>query len=103
MLKEKEELFENALAVAEDIKRKAEKILGECDVYIAGSFAEGRHNLSSDLDILIVSGRIPEKFSFEWYADFVKRLTDNSWINIHPVNRHKFREVRRHYGKIIEV
>ncbi len=103
MLKEKERIFENAFSLAGEIKRKAEEILGECEVYITGSFAEGRHNLSSDLDILIVSERIPERFSFDWYADFVKSLTDNSWINIHPVNRQKFKEVGRYYGKIIEV
>ena len=103
MLKEKERLFENAFSVAEEIKKKAQKILGECEVYITGSFTEGRHNFSSDLDILIVSDRIPQKFDFEWYASFVKSLTDNSRINIHPVNRKMFLRNRKLYGEVIEV
>ncbi|WP_307772164.1 MULTISPECIES: nucleotidyltransferase domain-containing protein [Archaeoglobus] len=43
------------------MKEKARKILGDCEVFIVGSFARGEHTLSSDLDILIVSSKIPEK------------------------------------------
>ncbi len=69
--------------IAAEVKERAEKILGNCEVFIVGSYARGEYTLSSDLDILIVSDRIPERFSFKWYVELVRSLTDDERVNIH--------------------
>lgn len=103
MLRENEDFFRNAKRIAAEVRERAEKILGDCEVFIVGSYARGEHTLSSDLDILIVSDRIPERFSFEWYAGFVKALTDDDRVNIHPVCKKRFGDVEKAYTPRIRV
>ncbi|MBC7110529.1 MAG: nucleotidyltransferase domain-containing protein [Archaeoglobi archaeon] len=102
-LKKNRELFERAEKIASEIKKKAKGIFEDAEVYITGSYARGEHTLSSDLDILIVSERIPEKFSFEFYRDAVIKLTDDPRVNIHLVNRRKFAELKKLYSPLIPV
>lgn len=97
------EFFEKANEIALEIKDKAKKIFGDCKVYITGSYARGEHTLSSDLDILIVSERVPEKMSFEYYKGVVKELTDDYRINIHILGKKKFEELRGLYEPLIPV
>ncbi len=103
LLEKNRKFFDNAMITARQVERRAKKIFDDCQVFIVGSFAEGRHKLSSDLDILIISQKIPEKFSFEWYCNIVKRLSDDNRVNIHLVNKRKFKEVKRLYWPRIEV
>ena len=98
MLEKNEELFRRAKDVAREIKERASKIFGDCEVYLVGSYARGDYTLSSDLDVLVVSNKIPEKIDFEWYCDIVRRLTDDDRINIHLMNRGKFKEVQGFYS-----
>ncbi len=42
------------------MKSAAKHILGEVRVYLFGSIAEGRDTPSSDIDVMVVSSRIPE-------------------------------------------
>lgn len=58
---------------------------------MVGSYAKGTYTLPSDLDILVVSDNIPEKLNFEWYKNTVKELTDDYRINIHLLNKKKFK------------
>lgn len=83
ILKKNKDLFEKAEEIAKDIKRKAEDFFEDSEVYIVGSYARGDFTLSSDLDILIVSDKIPEKLDFEWYCTVVKKLTDDNRVNVH--------------------
>lgn len=103
MLDKNEEFFSKAMEMAKEIKEKAIKIFDDCEVFVVGSYARGEHTLSSDLDILIVSDKVPEKFDFEWYSSLVKKLTDDNKINIHPVNREKFKKLERAYIPRISV
>jgi len=102
-LKENEKFFAKAFEIAEGIKRKAEKLFGDCEVFIVGSFARGEHRLNSDLDLLIVSTKIPSKLNFEDYCKFVKALTEDDRINIHLLNRERFEEMKRFYEPMIRV
>ncbi len=103
MLEKNEELFRKARDVAREIKRRALEIFGDCEVYLVGSYAKGNYTLSSDLDILIVSDRIPERINFEWYCHIVKKLTDDHRINIHLVNRKKFEGIQKMYSPRLPV
>lgn len=103
MLKKNEEFFSKAFEIAKDVKEKAKEILGDCEVYIIGSFARGEHTLSSDLDILIVSELIPEKPNFEKYCEIVREISEDPRINIHLLNKSKFEELKSFYGRRIEI
>ena len=103
MLEKNREFFEKAERIASDIKSKAREIFRDCEVYIVGSFARKEHNLSSDLDILIVSDEIPEKLDLEFYCKLVKNLSTDERVNIHPINRRKFKEIEKIYSPKIPV
>ncbi|ADC65578.1 DNA polymerase beta domain protein region [Ferroglobus placidus DSM 10642] len=103
VLKKNRELFEKADEIAREVKERAKKLFDDCEVYIVGSYAKKEFTLSSDLDILIVSSKIPEKFSFEWYSEIVKSLTDDNRINIHLVSRKKFDNLKSLYRPRIPV
>ncbi|WP_456369268.1 nucleotidyltransferase domain-containing protein [Geoglobus sp.] len=99
LLRKNEDFFRNAKMIAVEAKERAEKIFGECEVFMVGSYARGEHTLSSDLDILIVSDRIPERFSPEWCVELVRSLTDDERVNIHPVCIKRFRDVEKVYTR----
>ena len=103
MLRRNEELFRRAEEVARRVKERAVEMFGECRVYIVGSYARGEHTLSSDLDILIVSDSIPERYSFEWYKSVVWKLTDDPRVNVHLLNPRKLREMEALYRPMREV
>ncbi len=103
LLERNREFFDRALEIAKEIAEKAKEMFEDCEVYVVGSFARGTHKLSSDLDILIVSDKIPEKIDFEWYSKVVKALTDDYRINIHLVNKEKFEKVEKLYSPRIRV
>ena len=103
ILEKNREFFEEAIKIAKDIAEKAKKMFGDCEVFITGSFARGDHKLSSDLDILIVSDKIPDKIDFEFYSRIVKALTNDSRVNIHLLNRRRLKEVDRIYAPRIKV
>jgi len=103
LLEKNKEFFEQAIDIALKIKEKARRLFGECEVYITGSYARGSYTLSSDLDILIVSDTIPEKLSFEWYSDVVKKLTDDWRVNLHLLNKERFKETERLYRPLMPV
>ena len=103
ILKRNEEFFEKAEIIAREIKRRANEILGDCKVYIVGSYARREYTLSSDLDILIVSDSIPERYSFEWYSSVVKRLTDDPRVNVHLLNPRRLRKLAALYRPMREV
>ncbi|MEM3874671.1 MAG: nucleotidyltransferase domain-containing protein [Candidatus Bathyarchaeia archaeon] len=54
--------LKNYKRVAREIKKLAQKHLGNVDVYVFGSVIEGKPTASSDIDILIVKDKIgPEE------------------------------------------
>ena len=47
--------------LAEAVAKAAKTLLGDCQVYIFGSAAEGKATAASDVDILIIAENLPEK------------------------------------------
>ncbi len=103
ILRRNEEFFRRAENIAREIKKRASEVLGDCKVYIVGSYARGEHTLSSDLDVLIVSDAVPERYSFEWYASIVRTLTDDPRVNVHLLNPKRFGELMTLYRPMKEV
>jgi predicted nucleotidyltransferase len=102
-LEKNKEFFSRINDIAKEIEKKAKEIFEDAEVYITGSYARGEHTLSSDLDILIVSEEIPEKFTFEWYRDVIFRLTDDLRVNVHLLNRRKLSKLKKLYSPMIPV
>ncbi|MDK2795724.1 MAG: uncharacterized protein PWQ58_923 [Archaeoglobaceae archaeon] len=102
-LRKNEEFFAKAYEIAKEIKKRAKEVFGDCDVFIVGSFAQGEHTLSSDLDLLIVSSKIPSRLKFEEYSKFVKLLTNDDRVNIHLLSKESFEEVKKFYEPRIEI
>ncbi|MHA1580835.1 MAG: nucleotidyltransferase domain-containing protein [Candidatus Freyarchaeota archaeon] len=46
ILEENKDFFKKAFEIAEKISKKVEKLLGDCEVYVTGSFARGEHTHS---------------------------------------------------------
>ena len=100
ILEREAKVFEEAEKIKELIEKRAKEIFEDAEVYIVGSYKEKKHKLFSDLDILIVSEKIPEKINFEWYYNIVKKLLEGlnfEKINIHLVNKKKFGELQKLY------
>lgn len=56
--------FDNYLGYVKNIKGNFEKLLGEVRVYVFGSVISGNYSIfSSDIDILIISDKAPNKIS----------------------------------------
>lgn len=51
---------------ASRIAGAAERLLGECEVYVFGSVAEGRETGGSDVDVLIICGGLPGRTLERW-------------------------------------
>lgn len=103
ILQRNDEFFRRAEDIAREVKKRAHEILGDCEVYIVGSYARGEHTLSSDLDILVVSDAIPERYSLEWYVSMVRNITDDPRVNVHLLNPKRIRELKALYRPMIRV
>lgn len=60
MVREESRYRRDPQKLARAVKRVAEHILGEVRVYLFGSVAEGKDTPSSDIDIMVISSRVPE-------------------------------------------
>ncbi len=75
------------------MKSAAKHILGEVRVYLFGSIAEGRDTPSSDIDVMVVSSRIPETAGER--ARVVARMLEDIGLEA-PLEIHTLRPGRRH-------
>jgi hypothetical protein len=57
---EKKKFFENYRFYCQKIKREAENFLGPCRVLVFGSIVKGKFTPRSDIDVLIISEKLPE-------------------------------------------
>ena len=59
---ERKKFFINYKKYSSEIKNKAKQLLGEVKVLVFGSVIKNSYNIvNSDIDILIISDRLPEK------------------------------------------
>ncbi len=60
LVREEERYRRDPVRIAKVVKEIAEEIFGEVRVYLFGSVAEGMDTPSSDVDIMVVSRRVPK-------------------------------------------
>jgi len=58
--KKKQKYFKNYIRYAKIISQRAKRILNDAEVIIFGSIVKGNYSIESDIDILIISKKIPE-------------------------------------------
>ncbi len=64
----------------EKIARSARNVLGDVEIYVFGSAAEGKLTASSDIDLLIVYEGAPE--DFEAYENLKERILRGAGLDI---------------------
>ena len=86
-LERREKYFKDYLKFARLIKKRAEKIFSKARVLVFGSVIRGDYLPDSDIDILVISKRIP--FDFSAQVRLKKKLAKNfpdSPFQIHLVS-----------------
>ncbi len=85
----------------------ARRVLGECEVYVFGSVAEERATGGSDVDILIVSDRLPDTNRERW--DIKARIEEEAGLplyhpyEIHLANRKEAQWYFKHIKEYIKI
>jgi predicted nucleotidyltransferase len=94
------------------VAKAARDLLGpNTKVYVAGGAAENRLTVLSDIDVVIVSDKIPgnEKAKLRLRLD-IRDLAVSRYglpwdypVDIHLYNTEEFREARKKYRKLVEI
>ena len=90
VVNDEKKYFENYIDYAKKIKEIAEREVGGVKVMVFGSVVEGRATPKSDIDILIVSDRIPKDIRSRIRTKILKEIGLFSPFEIHIVNRKEF-------------
>lgn len=92
---------------ANSIGKAAKNLLGECETYVFGSVVEGKATRGSDVDILIVSDKIPEnsrgRGNLKAKIEEMAGLPLSHPFEIHLANKHDFEWYRRHIKKVVKI
>ena len=92
---------------AERIALAARDVLGKCEVYVFGSVVEGKAIGGSDIDILIVCDKIPEKSKDR--ADIIVKIEELAKLplfhpfEIHIVNKREAEWYWKHIKRAIRI
>ncbi len=81
--------------------------LGEVEVYVFGSVAEGRWHGGSDVDVLVVSDRVPGRLGerYRLWAEVWEALglPLNHPFEIHIADRREAEFYKRHAGSMLRI
>jgi len=89
------------------IAEAAREVLGDCEVYVFGSVAEGEEVGGSDVDILIVSSRVPDKQRRVW--ELKARIEERAGLppyhpyELHLVNEEEAKWYFKHVRKLVRI
>lgn len=103
--KENEKYFKNYKQYAKIAKRIAEKEIGKVKVFVFGSVVKKQHTPASDIDLLIVSEKVPEKMKAraEIVAKILRRIGLLSPFEIHLINEREFKWYKKFIDKKIAI
>ncbi len=96
------EYFRNVGRHLRKIKEMAQKHLEDAKVYVFGSFVEGKHTPASDIDVLIVSGKLDPDVRAKIIADVYRELGYEHPFEIHLSDSDGLRWYRR-FARLVEV
>lgn len=89
------------------ISEAAEKLLGKCEVYVFGSVVEGKVTGGSDIDILIVSDKVPKRLKDVWKLkteiEELSQLPLYHPFEIHLVGKREAKWYFRHIKKYLKI
>jgi len=77
----RKEIFDNLNRYLDTIKRKVQKIDPNAEIYIFGSVPEKNYTYSSDIDVLIVSKKDPDKIRLELWQSGIREPFE---LHIYP-------------------
>jgi predicted nucleotidyltransferase len=89
-VKRRREIFENLDEYLKKIVETVRKIDSNAEVYLFGSVAEGRHLISSDIDILVVSDLHPGRIIAELWSNGI-----DDPFEIHVITRDMLETYKR--------
>lgn len=102
---ENRKYFENYIDYGRKIKEIVRKKLEDAEVYIFGSVVEGRSSPASDIDVLIVSKKMPSKQSERAMltALILKEIDLYAPFEFHLVNLKEFNWYKRFIRKLVRI
>ena len=92
--------FENPDVYLKKIGEIAERHLGEVELYVFGSFVEGKSVPSSDIDVLVVSKNVNPENRIALMSDVYRELGYEHPFEIHVVDEKGFEWYRRFCKKM---
>jgi predicted nucleotidyltransferase len=96
---EKEKYFQNYLFYAKEIKKVAEKLLGEVRVFVFGSILRKRE-IARDIDILIISPKLKNTTQkSKILAKLWKKFGFSSPLEFHLINPEEYKNWYRYFIK----
>jgi len=95
--KRRAEIFRNLEKYLRVIAEAVKEIDGDAEVYLFGSVAEGRHLLSSDIDVLVVTDKPPGEVLAKLWERGIKDP-----FEIHVVTREML-EIYKKKAKLVEI
>ncbi len=103
--RENRKYFENYMDYARVIKRVVRRELDDAEVFVFGSVVEGKHTPASDIDILVVSEKMPARQSerARLRAMVFREIDFFAPFEIHLVNPEEFEWYRRFVKKMVRV
>jgi predicted nucleotidyltransferase len=94
---QRQEAFKNLKKNLQTIRETISKLDSNAEAYLFGSVAEGKHNFSSDIDILIITKLNPAQIHFEMWKAGIKEPFE---IHVQPPERANFYTKRTKLVKI---
>jgi len=102
LIKEEKEKFEKNKEKYLDSIREVTKKYG-IRAYMFGSRIKNQNISSSDLDILLVIPKNLWKERWKIYDEVKRACEDNIFVEIHIVSEDVFEDMRKIYGKLVEI
>jgi len=92
--------FKDYLFWAKEIKKEAEKNLGEVKIFLFGSMVKRKAEPGSDIDLLIISPKLknPEKTS-EVRTKILEKISHNSPFEIHLITPEDYQNWYKNFIK----
>ncbi len=94
---ERKKRLENALNILKEKIKEIEKVLPDVEIYVFGSYAEGKYDILSDVDVAIVTKKKEEEIRV-----LLQKIL-GSPFEIHLFDKKEWEEFRKTIKKYIKI